>query len=48
MQAENDFLHTENVLLIDRQRRIRGVYKGTSEAEIRNLITDIQRLQEEG
>lgn len=48
VQAENDFLHTENVLLIDRQRRIRGVYKGTSEAEIRNLITDIQRLQEEG
>jgi protein SCO1 len=48
VQAENDFLHTENVLLIDKQRRIRGVYKGTSEAEIRNLIIDIKRLQEEG
>lgn len=46
-QAENDFLHTENVLLIDKQRRIRGVYKGTSEADIRNLIVDIKRLQEE-
>lgn len=48
VQSENDFLHTENVLLIDKQRRIRGVYKGTSEAEIRNLIIDIKRLQEEG
>lgn len=48
VQAENDFLHTENVLLIDKQRRIRGVYKGTSEIDIRNLITDIKRLQEEG
>jgi len=48
VQAENDFLHTENVLLIDKQRRIRGVYKGTSEADIRNLIIDIKRLQEEG
>lgn len=47
VQAENDFLHTENVLLIDKQRRIRGVYKGTSEADIRNLIIDIKRLQEE-
>lgn len=48
VQVKNDFLHTENVLLIDKQRRIRGVYKGTSEADVRNLITDIKRLQEEG
>lgn len=46
-QADNDFLHTENVLLIDKKRRIRGVYKGTSETDIRNLISDIKRLQEE-
>lgn len=48
VQAENDFLHTENVLLIDKQRRIRGVYKGTSETDIRNLIADIKLLQSEG
>ena len=47
LQPENDFLHTENVLLIDKQRRIRGVYKGTSELDIRNLISDIKRLQQE-
>ncbi|MFN3665492.1 MAG: SCO family protein [Sediminibacterium sp.] len=46
-QNENDFLHTENVLLIDKHRRIRGVYKGTSETDIRNLITDIKRLKKE-
>lgn len=42
-----DFLHTENVLLIDRQRRIRGVYKGTSPADINNLIADIKELENE-
>lgn len=48
VQAENDFLHTENVLLIDKHRRIRGVYKGTSETDMRNLIADIKLLQNEG
>lgn len=48
VQAENDFLHTENVLLIDKQRRIRGIYKGTSENDIKNLIADIKLLQGEG
>ena len=41
----NDFLHTENMLLIDKHRRIRGVYKGTSVAEINNLIADIKTLE---
>lgn len=44
---ENDFLHTENFLLIDSHRRIRGVYKGTSVADVNNLITDIKTLQSE-
>lgn len=44
---ENDFLHTENFLLIDSHRRIRGVYKGTSVADVNNLIADIKTLQEE-
>lgn len=46
-QGENDFLHTENVILIDRNRRIRGIYKGSSETEMKHLITDIYRLMEE-
>ncbi len=43
----NDFLHTENMLLIDKHRRIRGVYKGTSVAEVNNLIADIRVLKME-
>ena len=43
----SDFLHTENMLLIDKHRRIRGVYKGTSAAEMNNIIADIKTLKEE-
>ncbi len=44
---EDDFLHTENVMLVDKKRRIRGVYKGTDAIEINNLINDIKRLEQE-
>jgi protein SCO1 len=43
----NDFLHTENMLLIDKHRRIRGIYKGTSETEMKNIIDDIRLLEKE-
>ncbi|MFX8949749.1 hypothetical protein ABTM92_19605, partial [Acinetobacter baumannii] len=46
-RTENDFLHTENVVLIDKHQHIRGVYKGTSILEIKDLIEDIKTLQEE-
>ena len=46
-RGPNDFLHTENVLLIDKHKRIRGVYKGTSVKEINDLIADIQILKNE-
>lgn len=46
MQLDStSFLHTENVLLIDRKHHIRGVYKGTIPAEINNLIADIRKLE---
>lgn len=43
-KGSNDFLHTENLLLIDREGYIRGVYKGTSPADINWLIRDIHLL----
>lgn len=43
----SDFLHTENLLLIDRHRRIRGVYKGTSLKDVNDLIADIRLLKQE-
>ena len=41
----DDFLHTENMLLIDKHRRIRGVYKGTSVKDVNDLIADIKVLK---
>lgn len=41
----NDFLHTENFLLIDKNRHIRGIYNGLNSASIAQLITDIRTLK---
>jgi protein SCO1/2 len=43
----NEFLHTENCLLIDRLGRIRGVYNATLELEIDKLIKHVRLLEEE-
>lgn len=46
LQKNNsDFLHTENILLLDRHQHIRGIYKGTAPAEMNNLIADIRALK---
>ena len=42
-----EFLHTEHVLLIDKTRRIRGIYNGTLQLEIEQLIRDIRELIKE-
>jgi protein SCO1 len=39
-----EFLHTEHVLLVDRRKRIRGIYNGTLQLEIKQLIKDINGL----
>jgi len=39
-----DFIHTPNFILIDKKKRIRGVYDGTDNNEIRRLIYDINIL----
>tara|TARA_X000001036_G_C20641596_1_gene791326 strand:- start:593 stop:1252 length:660 start_codon:yes stop_codon:yes gene_type:complete len=41
---DDDFLHTENLVLIDQNRRIRGVYNGTLSLETKRLIEDINYL----
>lgn len=43
----NDFLHTENFILVDKHRRIRGVYNGTLPLEAERLIEDINTLLKE-
>lgn len=46
-QTGNEFLHTENFILVDKQRRIRGVYNGTLPLEMERLIDDIGELKKE-
>ena len=41
---EHDFIHTENVILVDEKKRIRGFYDGTSDLDMDRLIGDIQIL----
>ena len=40
-----DMIHTENFMLIDKQRQIRGFYDGTNDEEIKQLLYDIQILK---
>jgi protein SCO1/2 len=42
-----DMVHTENFILVDKQRRVRGFYDGTKKEEIKRLIGDIRFLLEE-
>ena len=42
-----DFLHTEHILLIDKQKRIRGIYNGTLQLETEQLVKDIAALKAE-
>ena len=46
-QTGNEFLHTENFILIDKKRRIRGVYNGTLPLEMERMIDDITTLKKE-
>ncbi|MBK0382338.1 SCO family protein [Pedobacter sp. SD-b] len=41
------FLHTEHILLVDKNRKIRGIYNGTLELEADQLIKDIKTLEKE-
>lgn len=40
-----DMIHTENFMLIDKERQIRGYYDGTNPKEIERLIEDIKTLK---
>ena len=42
-----DMVHTENLVLVDTKRRVRGFYDGTRKDEIQRLIEDIDFLCKE-
>lgn len=45
--GEDDFIHSENLILVDPLRRIRGYYRGTNPAEADRLVKDIKKLEKE-
>ncbi len=40
-----DFIHTPNFILIDKEKQIRGIYDGTNDIEILRIIEDINTLK---
>ena len=40
-----DFIHSEKLILIDREKRIRGYYDGTNSTHVERLIKDIDKLK---
>jgi protein SCO1/2 len=45
--GEDDFIHTEQFVLVDKERRIRGYYDGTEKKDMEKLKKDIALLKEE-
>lgn len=45
--SENDLVHTENFVLVDKKKRIRGFYDGTDPEAIEKLLADIKILERE-
>lgn len=41
-----DMIHTENFVLVDKEKRIRGFYDGTNNKEMAKLLSDINILKE--
>lgn len=40
-----EFLHTEHFILVDKTKRIRGIYNGTLSLEMKQLVEDIKILE---
>lgn len=43
--GEYDMIHTENFILVDKEKRIRGFYDGTNVEEVEELLADIEVLK---
>jgi protein SCO1/2 len=44
---EDDFIHTQNFALVDKERHLRGFYDGTDSLDVSRLLVDINLLIEE-
>ncbi|VAV85913.1 Cytochrome oxidase biogenesis protein Sco1/SenC/PrrC, thiol-disulfide reductase involved in Cu(I) insertion into CoxII Cu(A) center, partial [hydrothermal vent metagenome] len=45
--GDQDFIHTEQFILVDKKRQIRGFYDGTDAKELKRIISDIEILKNE-
>lgn len=45
--TKHDFIHSEKLVLVDRQGRIRGYYSGLDVEQVRQLVRDVERLLRE-
>ena len=45
--SEGGFLHSETFILIDKQKRIRGIYDGTDSTDVNRLMKEIKVLKTE-
>ena len=45
--GEDDFIHTEQFILVDKEKRIRGYYDGTAKEDMDKLKKDVALLKEE-
>jgi protein SCO1/2 len=43
----SEFLHTEHFILVDKTKRIRGIYNGTLALEMQQMLEDIKSLEKE-
>lgn len=45
--GDQDFIHTEQFILVDKKKQIRGFYDGTDATEMQRIIKDIEILKKE-
>ena len=43
----DDFIHSDKLVLVDKQKQIRGYYTGTDKSSVEQLIHDIKKLENE-
>lgn len=46
-RIEDEFIHTQFFALVDKYRRVRGIYDGLKEDEVQKLMKDIKGLLKE-
>ncbi|HHC78959.1 MAG TPA: SCO family protein [Flavobacteriia bacterium] len=45
--GEQDFIHTEQFILVDKKKQIRGFYDGTNKEDVKRIQEDIEILKKE-